>query len=47
MINKILNDVEERLTLSDHENTKERYLVVDYGTLIGKMQELEKSCSNE
>lgn len=26
-----------------NENTKERYLVVDYGTLIGKMQELEKS----
>lgn len=25
-----------------NENTKQRYLVVDYGTLLGKMQELEQ-----
>jgi len=24
-----------------NENTKERYLVVDYGTLLGKMRELK------
>ena len=30
-----------------NENTEQHYLVVDYGTLLGKMQELEGSDSNE
>ena len=31
-----------------NENTEQHYLVVDYGTLLGKMQELEQgSDSNE
>lgn len=30
-----------------NENTEEHYLVVDYGTLLGKMQEIEKGDSNE
>jgi hypothetical protein len=29
-----------------NENTEQHYLVVDYGTLLGKMQELERSNSN-
>lgn len=29
-----------------NENTEQHYLVVDYGTLLGKMQELEGSDSN-
>lgn len=29
-----------------NENTEQHYLVIDYGTLLGKMQELEGSDSN-
>lgn len=30
-----------------NENTEQHYLVVDYGTLLGKIQELEGSDSND
>lgn len=37
------NKLREWIVSHKHnENTEERYLVVDYGTLLGKMQELEK-----
>lgn len=50
--NKLLkynwNKLREWIVYHKHnENTKEHYLVVDYGTLLGKMQELESSESNE
>lgn len=42
------NKLREWIVYHKHnENTEEHYLVVDYGTLLGKMQELEKSESNE
>lgn len=37
------NKLREWIVYNKHnENTKQRYLVVDYGTLLGKMQELEQ-----
>ena len=43
------NKLREWIIYNKHnENTEQHYLVVDYGTLLGKMQELEKgSDSNE
>lgn len=36
------NKLKEWIVYHKHnENTEEHYLVVDYGTLLGKMQELE------
>lgn len=37
------NKLREWIVYNKHnENTEQHYLVVDYGTLLGKMQELEK-----
>ena len=43
------NKLREWIVYNKHnENTEQHYLVVDYGTLLGKMQELEeRSDSNE
>lgn len=43
------NKLREWIVYNKHnENTEQHYLVVDYGTLLGKMQELEQgSDSNE
>ncbi len=43
------NKLREWIIYNKHnENTEQHYLVVDYGTLLGKMQELEEgSDSNE
>lgn len=42
------NKLREWIVYNKHnENTEQYYLVVDYGTLLGKMQELEGSDSNE
>lgn len=42
------NKLREWIVYNKHnENTEQHYLVVDYGTLLGKMQELEGSDSNE
>lgn len=42
------NKLREWIVYNKHnENTDQHYLVVDYGTLLGKMQELEKSDNNE
>lgn len=43
------NKLREWIIYNKHnENTEQHYLVVDYGTLLGKMQELEQgSDSNE
>lgn len=39
------NKLREWIVYNKHnENTEQHYLVVDYGTLLGKMQELEKGC---
>ena len=50
--NKQLKDnwhkLREWIVYNKHnENTEQHYLVVDYGTLLGKMQELENGDSNE
>lgn len=38
------NKLREWIVYNKHnENTEQHYLVVDYGTLLGKMQEMEKS----
>lgn len=37
------NELREWIVYNKHnENTEQHYLVVDYGTLLGKMQELEQ-----
>lgn len=43
------NELRKWIVYNKHnENTEQHYLVVDYGTLLGKMQELEQgSDSNE
>lgn len=42
------NKLREWIIYNKHnENTEQHYLVVDYGTLLGKMQELEGNDSNE
>ena len=43
------NELREWIIYNKHnENTEQHYLVVDYGTLLGKMRELEQgSDSNE
>jgi hypothetical protein len=43
------NKLREWIVYNKHnENTKQHYLVVDYGTLLGKMREIEQgSDSNE
>lgn len=43
------NKLREWIVYNKHnENTEQHYLVVDYGTLLGKMQEIEQgSDSNE
>lgn len=42
------NKLREWIVYNKHnENTEQYYLVVDYGTLLGKMQELEGSDSND
>lgn len=42
------NKLREWIVYNKHnENTEQHYLVVDYGALLGKMQELEGSDSNE
>lgn len=43
------NKLREWIVYNKHnENTEQHYLVVDYGTLLGKMQELEQeSDSND
>lgn len=41
------NELREWIIYNKHnENTEQHYLVVDYGTLLGKMQELEKGRDN-
>ena len=41
------NKLKEWIVYNKHnENTEQHYLVVDYGTLLGKMKELEGSDSN-
>ncbi len=41
------NKLREWIVYNKHnENTEQHYLVVDYGTLLGKMQELEGGNSN-
>lgn len=50
--NKQLKDnwdkLREWIVYNKHnENTEQHYLVVDYGTLLGKMKELEGSDSDE
>ena len=41
------NKLREWIVYNKHnENTEQHYLVVDYGTLLGKMRELEGSDSN-
>lgn len=43
------NELRKWIVYNKHnENTEQHYLVVDYGTLLGKMQEIEQgSDSNE
>lgn len=42
------NKLREWIVYNKHnENTEQHYLVVDYGTLLGKMKELEGSDSDE
>lgn len=42
------NELREWIVYNKHnENTEQHYLVVDYGTLLGKMRELEGSANNE
>lgn len=42
------NKLREWIVYNKHnENTEQHYLVVDYGTLLGKMAELERSDSDE
>lgn len=41
------NELREWIIYNKHnENTEQHYLVVDYGTLLGKMQELEQGSDN-
>ncbi len=41
------NKLREWIIYNKHnENTEQHYLVVDYGTLLGKMQELEEGSDN-
>lgn len=42
------NKLREWIIYNKHnENTEQHYLVVDYGTLLGKMQELEQGSDND
>lgn len=41
------NELRKWIVYNKHnENTEQHYLVVDYGTLLGKMQELEQGSDN-
>ena len=43
-LNNIINELRHWIVNNKHnENTKEHYLVVDYGGLLNKLQELEGS----
>lgn len=47
-LNNNWNELRKWVVNNKHnENTKERYLVVDYGTLLGKMGELKGSEKSE
>lgn len=42
------NKLREWIIYNKHnENTEQHYLVVDYGTLLGKMQELEQGSDSD
>lgn len=42
------NELREWIIYNKHnENTEQHYLVVDYGTLLGKMQELEQGSDSD
>ncbi len=42
------NELRKWIVYNKHnENTEQHYLVVDYGTLLGKMQELEQGSDNQ
>lgn len=42
------NKLREWIVYNKHnENTEQHYLVVDYGTLLGKMQELEQGSDSD
>ena len=41
------NKLREWIVYNKHnENTEQHYLVVDYGTLLGKMQDIERGVGN-